>query len=100
MTRRRRGAADQRARRALEPSVAAGLAVCRRCKLPILPGQEWDAGHVEDLGRGGHPAGRVEPEHARKVDCPEGGNRAAGGKLAAELRRARRARRRLDAWLE
>ena len=82
--------AQASARRALAPLVATGLAVCHRCSLPILPGQEWDAGHVDDLGLGGNPAGRVRPEH---VTC----NRSAGGRLGNQLRR--RGRRRLDEWL-
>lgn len=91
MTRRRAGAADQAARRALAAQVAAGLAVCPRCLEPITPGQAWDAGHVDDLGTGGHRAGPVRPEHAT---C----NRSAGGRLGNEIRRARRGRRRLGEW--
>lgn len=88
---RRRGRQDQRARAALAPLVAAGLAYCWRCRQPIRPGEAWDAGHVADLATGGDPAGRVLPEHSR---C----NRSAGGKLGAQLRRGRRPRRRPAAW--
>lgn len=84
---RRRGRADQLARRALAPLVAAGLAYCPRCREKIAPDDEWDAGHVHDLASGGHPDGVRVPEHAR---C----NRSAGGKLAAELRAGRRVDRR------
>lgn len=84
---RQRGRADQLARQALVPVVASGMAVCARCDQLIDPAEPWDAGHVDDLGRGGAPDGARRPEHAR---C----NRSAGGKLAAELRRGRRVDRR------
>jgi len=89
--------AQRAARRALAPLVASGRAVCRRCGGRILPGQEWDAGHVVDLATGGHPAGAMLPEHARRRDCSAGGNRSAGARLGNQLRA--RPRRRLDAWL-
>ncbi len=85
MTIRRRGRADQQARATLAPLVTSGRAVCRRCGRPILPGQAWDAGHVEDLGLGGAPGGLVVPEHSA---C----NRSAGGDLGNRLRRDRRHR--------
>jgi len=90
MSRHHNARAQASARRALAPLVASGRAVCRRCGQPIAPGQSWDAGHVDDLGLGGNPAGRVEPEH---TTC----NRQAGGRLGNQLRR--RGRRRLDEWL-
>ena len=80
---RRRGRADQAARQALARLVDQGQCVCPRCGQRITADQEWDAGHVTDLGRGGAPSGQVVAEHA---SC----NRSAGGKLAAELRRGRR----------
>jgi hypothetical protein len=58
-------------RKALTPVVAAGLAKCVRCHLPILVGQAWDLGHVD--GSGVRYAG---PEHRHSRDCLEGGNRA------------------------
>ena len=97
MSRHHNARAQASARRALVPLVASGNAVCWRCGLPIGLGQLWDAGHPSDLALGGHPAGRTLPEHALKVDCPEGGNRAAGARLGNQLRR--RGRRRLDEWL-
>lgn len=96
VTRRRRGHADQAARARLAVAVAAGRAVCRRCRLPIppdAPAELWDAGHLVDLQLGGDAAGPVEVEHARRADCPAGGNRSAGAKLQHEL--ASRRRRRL-----
>lgn len=92
-----------RARARLAPSVAAGKATCWRCGLPILPGQDWDTGHLADLARGGPIDGPTRPEHARRVDCPEGGNRHHGALLSAELRggppvEPRRSRR-LAEWL-
>lgn len=89
--------AQAAARRALAPAVLDGTATCWRCGLPILPGQEWDAGHTHDLGLGGHPLGETRHEHARKKDCPEGGNRSNGARLGAQLRP--RGRRRLDEWI-
>jgi len=65
------GSAHQRLRKRLEPIVASGQAECWRCGLPIQPGQEWDLGHDDEdrsIYRG--------PEHARRADCPAGGNRA------------------------
>lgn len=83
------GRRAQRARARLAPDVAAGRAVCRRCGLPIKPGQEWDVGHVSDLVTGGHVDGPTRPEHARKADCPKGGNRSAGATLGNMLRAER-----------
>src|SRR6202008_906015 len=39
------GAAHQAKRKELAPTVAAGLATCWRCGMPIMPGQAWDLGH-------------------------------------------------------
>jgi hypothetical protein len=80
---RRRGHADQAARRALAAWVATGQAECPRCGQAIDPDQPWDAGHATSLAEGGRPDGPLRPEHA---SC----NRSAGGQLAAELRRGRR----------
>jgi hypothetical protein len=39
------GARHQRLRADWAGLVAAGVVVCRRCELPILPGSPWDLGH-------------------------------------------------------
>ncbi len=44
------GTPHQRDRRALDPVVRAGLAVCVRCGERILPGEPWDLGH-DDIDR-------------------------------------------------
>lgn len=80
------------------PQVATGLVRCRRCHQPIDPTQDWDMGHAHDLALGGHPRGPMAPEHARKADCPEGGNRAAGARLGNQLRH--RPRRNIGEWLK
>jgi hypothetical protein len=90
MSRHHDARANAAARRALAPLVASGRAVCPRCRQPILPGQQWDAGHVVDLATGGHAAGRMVPEHRA---C----NRSAGGRLGNQLRRP--SRRRITDWL-
>ena len=82
--------AQASARRALLPLVLSGTAVCPKCKQRIQIGEAWDAGHVDDLGTGGHAAGRMVPEHR---SC----NRSAGGRLGNQLRRP--TRRRLGSWL-
>ena len=97
MSRHHQPRAQTKARAALQPDVDAGTARCWRCGELIRPGQQWDAGHTTDLGLGGHPAGETRHEHARKADCPAGGNRSAGARLGAQLRP--RGRRRLDDWL-
>ena len=84
---RRRGAADQRARAHLAPLVASGRAVCHRCQRPIRVDEAWDAGHLDAIAEGGHPAGRVVPEH---VSC----NRRDGARITNERRAARRSRTR------
>lgn len=78
-------------RATLVPLVASGRAVCWRCLEPIRPDEPWDAGHLDDIARGGDPLGRVEPEHRT---C----NRRAGGALRVELARAP-SRVRLRRWL-
>jgi hypothetical protein len=45
-------------RRMLEPFVAAGSAVCARCRRPIEPGEPWDLGHSEQ-----DPLAYSGPEH-------------------------------------
>lgn len=91
---RRRGRRDQEARARLAPSVEAGEATCNRCGLPILPGQEWDADHIDSLVAGGHPDGPRAPAHALKADCPAGGNRAAGNADRTAWRNRHRTRTR------
>jgi hypothetical protein len=98
MSRHHSSRAQRRARAAWAPIVTAGHARCRRCEQPILAGQPWDVGHLDDLALGGSPTGATRPEHARRVDCPAGGNRSAGAVLGNQLRAA--PRRRLAAWLE
>ncbi len=59
---------------------------CPRCGLPMLPGQRLDFGHSQDDAL--HPGSKADRmEHADYADCPKGGNRAAGGKLGAILKR-------------
>ena len=99
MPRRRvTGRTITRLRQQWAPTVALGRVKCRRCGQPITPGQAWDLGHDHDLALGGDPLGPMRPEHALRRDCPDGGNRAAGARLGAQLRRA--PRRRLAAYLE
>jgi hypothetical protein len=54
------GAEHQKARRLVAPTVAAGLAVCARCKSPISPGEPWDLGH-DDFDRSRYSG----PEHRK-----------------------------------
>ena len=54
------GRKHRQIRRALEPSVVAGLAACSRCGEPIEPGEPWDLGH-SDFDRRFYSG----PEHAR-----------------------------------
>ena len=54
------GREHRQIRRALEPSVVAGLAACSRCGEPIEPGEPWDLGH-DDFDRRFYSG----PEHAR-----------------------------------
>lgn len=87
--RRRRGRADQRARALLRPMVAAGLAVCWRCGKPIPADareEDWDAGHLDDLARGG------DPDDERRAAEHSSCNRSAGARLGNQLR-SRRSRR-------
>jgi hypothetical protein len=65
------GGRHQQLRRALEPIVRAGLAVCARCGERIESGQEFDLGH-DDLDRSRYTG----PEHRYAADCPAGGNRS------------------------
>ena len=64
------GAAHQAERRRWEPRVAAGEVDCARCGQPIVPGEAWDLGHVDDR------SGWSGPEHAGRC------NRAAGGRAS------------------
>lgn len=82
---RRTTRADVVARALLAPLVAAGSAVCWRCRQPIAPDDDWDAGHLDDVALGGDPNGPRQPEHSA---C----NRAAGARLSKVLRRRRRMR--------
>lgn len=97
MANRLTGARLTRQRRKWAAAVEAGVVNCRRCHDPIRPGQEWDLGHAHDIALGGDPLAATEPEHARRADCVAGGNRAAGGRLGAQLRA--NPRRRLALWL-
>jgi hypothetical protein len=55
--------------------VKAGQADCARCRLPIMPEQDWDLGHDD------HDRSRYSgPEHRYSRDCSEGGNRATAGR--------------------
>lgn len=82
--------ADHRRRRKLALEDAYGTP-CARCGLPMLRGQRLDFGHSTDwaLDRTSK-ADRME--HADHEDCPAGGNRAAGGRLGAEVRDLRPSR--------
>ncbi len=58
----------------------------------MLRGQRLDFGHSEDLAfNGDSKADRME--HADKQDCPEGGNRAAGGRLGRMIQDLRPSRK-------
>jgi hypothetical protein len=70
-------AEHRRLRRALESTVAAGEALCWRCRRLIVPGEPWDLGHLDDR------TGWAGPEHQR---C----NRVAGAKKGAQRRIRRR----------
>jgi hypothetical protein len=91
------GSRITRARNHWRLAVEAGQVRCRRCHEIITPGQDWDLGHDHDLVLGGDPRGRMTPEHARKADCPMGGNRSAGASLGNSIRR--RTRRNIAEWL-
>jgi hypothetical protein len=65
-------------RRQWQGRIDAGEVACGRCGLPLVSGQRWDLGHHIDRAMGGTAADGLSPEHAR---C----NRAAGGRLAAQL---------------
>ena len=60
-------------RKALEPVVLAGEAVCPKCGLRIAPDAAWDLGHSDDRSRW------TGPEHA---SC----NRRAGQRHGMRLR--------------
>ena len=50
----------------------------------MLPGQRLDFGHSTDVAFDAtSQADRME--HADRSDCPEGGNRSAGGKLGRQI---------------
>lgn len=76
------GAAHQRERARWAPIVAAGRAVCARCRKPIAPNTAWDLGH-DDTDRTRYAG----PEHRR---C----NRRAGARVGAAITNARRRARR------
>lgn len=97
-TQRLSGSRLTRQRRRWAAAVESGLVDCRRCHQRIRPGQDWDLGHAHDIALGGDPLAATEPEHARRADCPAGGNRSAGAYLGNQLRAA--PRRRLALWLE
>lgn len=58
--------------------------LCRRCGREIKEGQLVDAGHLVDKAIDPNSAA-LAPEHARKGDCSEGGNRSAGARLGKRL---------------
>ncbi|MBD3782453.1 MAG: hypothetical protein IE926_05765 [Micrococcales bacterium] len=100
MTSRLTGSALTKLRRWWAPRIAEGTVKCWRCGHPIKPGQPWDLGHRTDHALGGHRLD-LHPEHRHTKDCPieGGGNRSAGARLGNQLRRGRRARRRIEEWL-
>lgn len=71
------GWTHQQERAKAAPVVAAGRAVCWRCRRPIAPGAPWDLGH-HDLDRTRY----MGPEHAA---C----NRSAAAENKAKRRRTR-----------
>lgn len=84
--------ASRNARARLEPLVAAGGAICPRCRRPIQPGQAWDAGHRVDLADDMTGTHGTLPEHR---SC----NRSAGGRRGAAITNARRrAASNMRAW--
>jgi hypothetical protein len=54
------GTRHYKLRKQLAPLVASGQAICSRCRLPILPGEPWDLGHVD-----GSKTEYAGPEHRR-----------------------------------
>lgn len=65
------GQAHKRLREKHARDVAAGVAVCWRCRRPIRPGEPWDLGHHDvDRSRYMGPehrrCNRGEPSRARK----------------------------------
>lgn len=82
--------ADHRRRRAQTIEDAYGTP-CPRCGLPMLRGQRLDFGHTTDVAFDRN-AKADRFEHADSRDCPAGGNRAAGGRLGAEVRDLRPSR--------
>lgn len=76
------GSLSRRERAKHAPAIRAGIAVCCRCGLPILPGTPWQADHYPvPLEFGGT---QTQPAHTR---C----NTSAGGKRGAQLTNAKRA---------
>lgn len=62
------GVAHQALRASLAPVVAAGDAVCWRCRRPIHPAEPWHLGHAD-----GDPTRHMGPEHAGcNVDASNG----------------------------
>lgn len=83
--------ADHRRRRAQSIEDAYNTP-CPRCGELMLRGQRLDFGHTEDLAfNRDSQADRFE--HADKADCPEGGNRSAGGKLGRRIQDLRPSRK-------
>lgn len=65
------GTQHRRLRERWRPAVEAGGVACTRCGGRILPGTEWDLGHLD-----GDRSRYAGPEHARQCNRSDGGRRA------------------------
>ena len=59
MTPAKYGSRHKSLRKRYAPLVAAGAAICARCRKPIRPGEPWDLGHADGGGVGDYSG----PEH-------------------------------------